>query len=98
MQGEDLRRNLRQCTQDPDLDGTDRHAPGQDPAHAVNLRMASVQLHGPASPATVRLPRSVEVDQRPLPTAGNSVTAAGVGLRLTWTAETPRKAIPLKTG
>jgi hypothetical protein len=82
------RRHLGQRAQDADLDGADRHAAGQDPAHEIDLRLALVQLHGSAAPATVRLPQPVEVDRRSLPGTGNAThTTTGTGLRLTWTAE-----------
>ena len=87
-EGEDLCRHLGQRAEDADLDRADRHAAGQDSAHEVNLRLALVQLHGPAAPATVRLSRPLEVDRRSVPSAGNAaVTATATGLRLTWTAE-----------
>ena len=58
------------------MDGADRHAAGQDPAHEVNLRMALVQLYGPAAPATFRLSQPVEVDRRSLPGTGNATDFA----------------------
>jgi hypothetical protein len=104
-EGEDFRRDLRERVENPDLGGADCYAADQVSAAPGYLRLVTVEFGGIVAPATVRLPRLVDLVERSLPTTADTDRAArtvDLAARLSgqkiWTAETisPSKTVPLR--
>ena len=64
FEDQDLPRDERERRQDPDLDGTDRHAGFAVLAADVDIRLAAFESGRVAAAPVVRLPRSVRVAER----------------------------------
>lgn len=54
--GEDVCGDFRQCLENAALDGADRHAGGEIPATAIDLRLVPFESGGTPAAAVVRLP------------------------------------------
>jgi hypothetical protein len=52
---EDVCGNFRQCLEDPALDGADRHAAGEIPAAAIDVRLVPLESGGTPAAAVVCL-------------------------------------------
>src|SRR5664280_248792 len=82
----------RQCGQDANLDGADRHADLEVPADEVQLWLVAVQSCGSAAPATVHLQGLVGVAQQSAggtasrKATGRAVTHAAGLVAMSWTA------------
>ena len=61
---QNLPRDKRQCRQDPDMDGPDRHASLALPAADVDFRLVAFESRRPAAAPVVRLPGSSLVAER----------------------------------
>jgi hypothetical protein len=87
--------DFRQCLENAALDGADRHAGGEIPATAIDVRVVPFEFGGPSAAATVCLPRSVGLDRRSFPASAHTGRAARtvdlaawlMGAKI-WTAET----------
>src|SRR5712671_6609325 len=61
---QDVRRNIRECSSHPGLDGSDRHPHASLPQATLDVRLGSVESARHVALQPVRLPRSVVLDQR----------------------------------
>ena len=92
-EGEVVPGHQRQCGQDADLDGADRHADPEVPADEIQLRLVAFQSGGTAAPATVHFQRLVGMAQRSARGAasrkatGRTVAHAADLVDICWTAE-----------
>ena len=83
----------RQCGQNPDLDGADRHADLEVPADEVQFRLVAFQSGRAAAPATVYLQGLMGMAQQSdggtarRKATGRAVTHAADVVAMSWTAE-----------
>ena len=85
-QDQNFRRHNGKRGADPDLDGADRNADREVFETAVEVRMELIELSGPATPAIVRTPVSLDMAGRTIPSPGGEPTADGVVARVIETA------------